>query len=106
MGALSTGDPNNIAYLESPRYQTYRTFLKNQKVNIHPSSSLYKVLNLPRFVLYHETITTTRTFMRTVSVCEDSWIPQAQKEQNIYNERLIQNNRVKSSIVLQFVKKN
>ena len=74
--ALSTGEPNHVAYLESPRYQTYRTFVNNQKVYIHPSSALYKAPILPKFLIYHETITTTRTFMRTVSICDESWLPQ------------------------------
>lgn len=73
--ALSTGEPNHVAYLESSRTKTYRTYVKNQKVYIHPSSALYKAEILPEYLIYHETASTTRTFMRTVSVCEGTWLP-------------------------------
>ena len=74
--ALSTGEPNNVAFLESPRFQVYRTYVKNLKVYIHPSSALYKAASVPKYLIYHETVTTSRNFMRTVSICEKTWLPQ------------------------------
>ena len=73
--ALSTGEPDHIACLESPKNQTYRTYVRNKKVHIHPSSALYRATTLPEYLIYHETTSTTLTFMRTVSVCEGTWLP-------------------------------
>ena len=52
----------------------YRTMVNKQVVYIHPSSALYKVYPPPEYVIYHETITTTRNFMRVVSACERRWV--------------------------------
>lgn len=73
--ALSTGEPDHLACLESPKNQTYRTYVRNKKVHIHPSSALYRATTLPEYLIYHETTSTTLTFMRTVSVCEGTWLP-------------------------------
>lgn len=73
--ALSTGEPNNVAYRDNIwDRMAYRTLVDDQVVYIHPSSALYKAVELPEYVIYHETITTTRNFIRTVSVCEESWV--------------------------------
>jgi len=80
--ALSTGEPINVArmvqrqrYDEKDKNQVaYRTMVNNQVVYIHPSSALYKVYPPPEYVIYHETITTTRNFMRVVSACERRWV--------------------------------
>jgi len=77
--ALSTGEPINIARLdmrlfERKGYRAYRTLINKQEVYIHPSSALYKKDPPPEYVIYHETVTTTRNFMRVVSACEESWV--------------------------------
>ena len=52
----------------------YRTLINRQVVYVHPSSALYKVRPPPEFVIYHETVTTTRNFMRVVTFCERTWV--------------------------------
>lgn len=70
--ALSTGSPNNVAYRDETDKNAYRTLVDRKEVFIHPSSALFKVN--PELVIYHETTTTSRNFMRIVSVCEKSWV--------------------------------
>jgi len=74
--ALSTGEPINIAQLDrrSGPQPAYRTLINRQVVYVHPSSALYKVRPPPEFVIYHETVTTTRNFMRVVTFCERTWV--------------------------------
>jgi len=78
--ALSTGEPINVAryiqrHVDDDKNQVaYRTMVNKQVVYIHPSSALYKVYPPPEYVIYHETITTTRNFMRVVSACERRWV--------------------------------
>ncbi|TRY75146.1 hypothetical protein TCAL_15686 [Tigriopus californicus] len=69
---LSTGLPNNMAYRDHMSHSkgVYRTMSGNNVVFIHPSSALFK--RNPELVIFHETVTTSRTFMRIVSVCERS----------------------------------
>jgi len=83
--ALSTGEPINVARLDPhrlgfgniPQHQqqpAYRTLINRQVVYVHPSSALYKVRPPPEYVIYHETVTTTRNFMRVVTFCERTWV--------------------------------
>jgi len=44
---------------------SYKTAKHNQTVTIHPNSSLFE--ELPRWVLYHELVVTTKEFMRQVN---------------------------------------
>ncbi|TRY75661.1 hypothetical protein TCAL_01271 [Tigriopus californicus] len=76
---LSTGLPNNMAYRDHMSHSkgVYRTMSGNNVVFIHPSSALFK--RNPELVIFHETVTTSRTFMRIVSVCERSWLSQSQR---------------------------
>jgi len=82
--ALSTGEPVNVARLDKRAWleggggggkssPSYRTMVNKQTVFIHPSSALFKEPP-PDYVIYHETITTTRNFMRVVSACEGYWV--------------------------------
>jgi pre-mRNA-splicing factor ATP-dependent RNA helicase DHX16 len=45
---------------------SYRTVKNPTTVHIHPSSSLREAL--PRWVVYHELVLTSKQFMRTVRV--------------------------------------
>jgi pre-mRNA-splicing factor ATP-dependent RNA helicase DHX16 len=45
---------------------SYRTVKNPTAVSIHPGSSLSKEV-LPRWVIYHELVLTSKEFMRTVS---------------------------------------
>ncbi|CAL8468358.1 g7898 [Coccomyxa elongata] len=51
---------------------TYRTVKNPQTVHIHPSSGLVEVM--PRWVIYHELVMTTKEFMRTVSEIKPAWL--------------------------------
>ncbi|CAG0883973.1 unnamed protein product, partial [Darwinula stevensoni] len=50
----------------------YKTVKHNQTVLIHPSSSLFE--EIPRWVLYHELVFTTKEYMRQVIEIENSWL--------------------------------
>ncbi|XP_014219992.1 putative pre-mRNA-splicing factor ATP-dependent RNA helicase DHX16 [Copidosoma floridanum] len=50
----------------------YKTAKHNQTVSIHPNSSLFQ--ELPRWILYHELVFTTKEFMRQVTEIESKWL--------------------------------
>jgi len=50
----------------------YRTVKHNQTVLIHPNSSQFE--ELPRWVLYHELVFTTKEYMRQVTEIESKWL--------------------------------
>ncbi|XP_075150239.1 DEAH-box helicase 16 lethal (2) 37Cb [Haematobia irritans] len=50
----------------------YKTIKHNQTVMIHPNSSLFE--ELPRWVLYHELVFTTKEYMRQVIEIESKWL--------------------------------
>ncbi|KAL6558594.1 Pre-mRNA-splicing factor ATP-dependent RNA helicase DEAH1 [Orobanche minor] len=51
---------------------SYRTVKHPQTVHIHPSSGLSQVL--PRWVIYHELVLTTKEFMRQVTELKPDWL--------------------------------
>ncbi|XP_014282264.1 pre-mRNA-splicing factor ATP-dependent RNA helicase DHX16 isoform X2 [Halyomorpha halys] len=50
----------------------YKTVKHNQTVMIHPNSCLFE--DLPRWVVYHELVFTTKEFMRQVAEIESKWL--------------------------------
>lgn len=50
----------------------YKTIKHNQTVLIHPNSSLFE--ELPRWVLYHELVFTTKEYMRQVIEIDSKWL--------------------------------
>lgn len=50
----------------------YRTTKHNQSVMIHPGSSLFK--EIPRWVIYHELVFTSKEFMRQVIEINPEWL--------------------------------
>ncbi len=66
----------------------YRTVKHNQTVQIHPSSSLFQ--ELPRWVLYHELVFTSKEFMRQVIEVQPAWLieiaPHYYKKQDLQDE--------------------
>eukprot|EP01102_Stenamoeba_stenopodia_P002144 TRINITY_DN11908_c0_g2_i1.p1 TRINITY_DN11908_c0_g2~~TRINITY_DN11908_c0_g2_i1.p1 ORF type:complete len:874 (+),score=238.87 TRINITY_DN11908_c0_g2_i1:78-2624(+) len=50
----------------------YKTIKHNQSVQIHPSSALFQ--QLPRWVIYHELVFTTKEFMRQVIEINAEWL--------------------------------
>eukprot|EP01122_Echinamoeba_exundans_P012218 TRINITY_DN5056_c0_g1_i1.p1 TRINITY_DN5056_c0_g1~~TRINITY_DN5056_c0_g1_i1.p1 ORF type:complete len:1044 (+),score=244.51 TRINITY_DN5056_c0_g1_i1:328-3132(+) len=51
---------------------SYKTVKHNQSVQIHPSSSLFQ--QLPRWMIYHELVFTTKEFMRQVIEIKPEWL--------------------------------
>jgi pre-mRNA-splicing factor ATP-dependent RNA helicase DHX16 len=51
---------------------SYKTVKHNQTVQIHPSSSLFQ--QLPRWMIYHELVFTTKEFMRQVIEIKPEWL--------------------------------
>lgn len=64
MQAITAGYFYHVARLSKGGH--YKTAKHNQTVAIHPNSSLFQ--ELPRWLLYHELVFTTKEFMR--QVCE------------------------------------
>ncbi|XP_031203109.1 pre-mRNA-splicing factor ATP-dependent RNA helicase DHX16 [Mastomys coucha] len=52
----------------------YRTVKQQHTVFIHPNSSLFEQQPLPRCLLYHELVFTTKEFMRQILEIESSWL--------------------------------
>jgi pre-mRNA-splicing factor ATP-dependent RNA helicase DHX16 len=50
----------------------YKTVKHNQTVMIHPNSSMFE--DLPRWVIYHELVFTTKEFMRNVIEIRNDWL--------------------------------
>ncbi|GFG40919.1 hypothetical protein Cfor_11095 [Coptotermes formosanus] len=50
----------------------YKTAKHQQTVMIHPNSSMFE--DLPRWVIYHELVFTTKEFMRQVMEIESKWL--------------------------------
>lgn len=50
----------------------YKTIKHNQTVMIHPNSALFE--DLPRWVLYHELVFTTKEYMRQIIDIESKWL--------------------------------
>lgn len=61
--AITAGYFYHVARLSKGGH--YKTAKHNQTVSIHPNSSLFQ--ELPRWLLYHELVFTTKEFMRQVS---------------------------------------
>jgi pre-mRNA-splicing factor ATP-dependent RNA helicase DHX16 len=51
---------------------SYKTVKHGETVQIHPSSSLFQ--SLPRWVIYHELVFTTKEFMRQVMEIKPEWL--------------------------------
>ena len=50
----------------------YKTMKHNQTVMIHPNSSMFE--DLPRFLVYHELVFTTKEYMRNVIEVKNDWL--------------------------------
>lgn len=78
----NTNNNNNNANLQAvfannDPLAPYRTVRGNQPVHIHPSSVLFSMINskkLPAFVVYADLLTTSKQYMRNVSIVEGDWL--------------------------------
>ncbi|XP_059619306.1 pre-mRNA-splicing factor ATP-dependent RNA helicase DHX16 [Phlebotomus argentipes] len=68
--AITAGYFYHIARLS--KGGNYKTIKHNQTVMIHPNSALFE--DLPRWVLYHELVFTTKEYMRQVTEIESKWL--------------------------------
>ncbi|EFN74342.1 Putative pre-mRNA-splicing factor ATP-dependent RNA helicase DHX16 [Camponotus floridanus] len=68
--AITAGYFYHVARLSKGGH--YKTAKHNQTVAIHPNSSLFQ--ELPRWLLYHELVFTTKEFMRQVTEIESKWL--------------------------------
>ncbi|KAJ8687189.1 hypothetical protein QAD02_022983 [Eretmocerus hayati] len=68
--AITAGYFYHIAKLS--KGGSYKTAKHNQTVSIHPNSSMFQ--ELPRWVLYHELVFTTKEFMRQITEVESKWL--------------------------------
>ncbi|PRQ46765.1 putative RNA helicase [Rosa chinensis] len=68
--AITSGYFPHSARLE--KNGAYRTVKNPQTVHIHPSSGMAQVL--PRWVLYHELVLTTKEYIRQVSELKPEWL--------------------------------
>jgi pre-mRNA-splicing factor ATP-dependent RNA helicase DHX16 len=68
--AITAGYFYHIARLS--KGGSYKTVKHNQSVTIHPNSALFE--DLPRWILYHELVFTTKEFMRQVIEIESKWL--------------------------------
>ncbi|XP_001601553.2 pre-mRNA-splicing factor ATP-dependent RNA helicase DHX16 [Nasonia vitripennis] len=68
--AITAGYFYHIAKLS--KGGSYKTAKHNQTVSVHPNSALFQ--ELPRWVLYHELVFTTKEFMRQVTEIESKWL--------------------------------
>ena len=50
----------------------YKTIKTNQIIHIHPDSSLYE--DPPRWILYHELVSTSKEFMRNLLEIDSAWL--------------------------------
>ncbi|KAL1401752.1 hypothetical protein pipiens_006386 [Culex pipiens pipiens] len=71
--AITAGYFYHIARLS--KGGNYKTAKHNQSVIIHPNSALFE--ELPRWVLYHELVFTTKEYMRSVIEIESKWLLEA-----------------------------
>ena len=51
---------------------SYKTLKSNQIVNIHPSSSMFQTL--PKWVVYHELVFTSKEYMRQIIEIKPEWL--------------------------------
>lgn len=68
--AITSGFFYHTASLQ--RNGSYKTVKSPQTVHIHPSSGLFEVM--PRWVLYHELVLTSKPMMRVVSEIKAEWL--------------------------------
>jgi HrpA-like RNA helicase len=54
----------------------YRTVRDNREAMIHPHSVLYTRTPHPNWIVYGEIVTTSKTYLRTVSRIEPEWLLQ------------------------------
>jgi pre-mRNA-splicing factor ATP-dependent RNA helicase DHX16 len=81
--AIAYGFFHNTAQLT--KGGTYKTYMKPQIVQIHPSSSLYKTF--PKWLIYFQLVTTSKNFMRQIIEIDPEWLVEIAP--HIYKKNLL-----------------
>lgn len=84
---ITSGFFYHTAKLESSG--SYRTIKHKQNVHIHPNSALFQAL--PRWVIYHELVFTTKEFMRQVIEVDPKWLVEIAP--HYYKEKMTQGSK-------------
>lgn len=73
--SIVSGLFSNAAYLHPSG--DYKTIRGEKVVHIHPTSVLSEMLELPKFVVFVEVLSTTKVFMRHITPVEQNWLLEA-----------------------------
>lgn len=68
--AMTSGFFYNTAKLQ--KSGNYKTLKNSHTVHCHPSSSMFEAL--PKWVIYHELVLTTKEYMRSVIELDPKWL--------------------------------
>jgi pre-mRNA-splicing factor ATP-dependent RNA helicase DHX16 len=68
--AITSGFFYNTAKLQ--KSGNYKTLKNSHTVHCHPSSSMFEAL--PKWVIYHELVLTTKEYMRSVIELDPKWL--------------------------------
>ena len=89
--AITAGFFYNTAKFDTSGY--YKTVKHAHTVYIHPGSSLSKLEELPRWVIYHELAFTSKEYMRQVIPIKSEWL--AEVAPHYYRSKEIEDTRAK-----------
>lgn len=70
--SLITGFFMNVAHRQLDGTSTYKNVRSSEVLEIHPTSVLANIK--PKWVIYNDTFTTTKTYMREVSEIDIEWV--------------------------------
>jgi pre-mRNA-splicing factor ATP-dependent RNA helicase DHX16 len=87
--AITSGFFYHTASLQ--RNGSYKTVKSPQTVHIHPSSGLFEIM--PRWVLYHELVLTSKPMMRVVTEIKPEWL--VELAPHYYSQKEIQSGLTK-----------
>ena len=67
----------NVAKQDPSQQGAYRTLVDNQQVSIHPSSALFHRQDNPEWIVYHESVQTSKEYVRQVTAIDNpKWLVQ------------------------------
>ncbi|CAO1617242.1 unnamed protein product [Sympodiomycopsis kandeliae] len=72
---------------------SYRAIKQNQSLYIHPSSDLYKSIPPPKYIIYYESVETSKSYMRQVMEIKDGWLREVAK--HYFGKELEEGNKKK-----------
>eukprot|EP00971_Amphidinium_carterae_P269634 5348971-Amphidinium_carterae.2 len=63
-----------VAKLDEVTQSSYTTIISRQTAKIHPSSALTRQGKRPMCIVFHELVTTSRNYLRTVTEVDPTWL--------------------------------